>query len=270
MPFIDYEHLRAAARLEPPRAARARRSSSTRRCSARVHDPLWMLARQWQFGEFKGEDTGSAVLAKLARRVDAGRARSAIGDGGVRRYEDRSLPARGPGRAPADRLPADRRARALGPAASCAARRGGGRRAPPAPAPPSDADGLPRPVRAAFPIDADGRPADADGRRAGARAPRGRAHRTRRGARRAARSTASRCTRRCPRRRRSADLPAELAAGIHPDHAGIVLAALDALSRLVRRALPDGRRPARRRLGRGAARVPLRLHGPARRRQRWR
>ena len=28
-----------------------------------------MLARQWQFGEFKGEDTGSAVTAKLARTV---------------------------------------------------------------------------------------------------------------------------------------------------------------------------------------------------------
>lgn len=26
---------------------------------ARVHDPLWMLARQWQFGEFRGEDAGS-------------------------------------------------------------------------------------------------------------------------------------------------------------------------------------------------------------------
>jgi hypothetical protein len=22
---------------------------------ARIHDPLWLLARQWQFGELKGE-----------------------------------------------------------------------------------------------------------------------------------------------------------------------------------------------------------------------
>ncbi len=28
---------------------------------ARVHDPLWMLARQWQFGELRGEDRGSPV-----------------------------------------------------------------------------------------------------------------------------------------------------------------------------------------------------------------
>lgn len=26
---------------------------------ARVHDPLWMLARQWQFGELRGEDAGT-------------------------------------------------------------------------------------------------------------------------------------------------------------------------------------------------------------------
>jgi hypothetical protein len=28
---------------------------------ARVHDPLWMLTRQWQLGEFQGEDAGSPV-----------------------------------------------------------------------------------------------------------------------------------------------------------------------------------------------------------------
>lgn len=33
---------------------------------AEIYDPLWMLGRQWQFGEFQGEDTGSAVLAKVA------------------------------------------------------------------------------------------------------------------------------------------------------------------------------------------------------------
>jgi hypothetical protein len=31
----------------------------------RVHDPAWMLARQWQFGEFQGEDTGSPVWAEV-------------------------------------------------------------------------------------------------------------------------------------------------------------------------------------------------------------
>jgi hypothetical protein len=32
---------------------------------ARIHDPLWLLARQWQFGEFKGEDNGSPAAAQL-------------------------------------------------------------------------------------------------------------------------------------------------------------------------------------------------------------
>ena len=25
---------------------------------ARIYDPLWLLPRQWQFGEFEGEDNG--------------------------------------------------------------------------------------------------------------------------------------------------------------------------------------------------------------------
>ncbi|WP_280155139.1 hypothetical protein [Piscinibacter sp. XHJ-5] len=32
---------------------------------ARVADPLWMLARQWQFNEFQGEDAGSPIKAGL-------------------------------------------------------------------------------------------------------------------------------------------------------------------------------------------------------------
>ena len=31
-----------------------------------VRDPLWMLARQWQTGEFRGEDAGSPLIARLA------------------------------------------------------------------------------------------------------------------------------------------------------------------------------------------------------------
>ena len=38
---------------------------------ARIHDPLWMLSRQWQLGEFHGEDVGTPtavhVLASAAR-----------------------------------------------------------------------------------------------------------------------------------------------------------------------------------------------------------
>ena len=33
---------------------------------ARVHDPLWLLGRQWQFGEFAAADGGSAVVAELS------------------------------------------------------------------------------------------------------------------------------------------------------------------------------------------------------------
>ncbi len=33
--------------------------------SYEVYDPLWMLARQWQMGRFKGNDCGSAVIVKV-------------------------------------------------------------------------------------------------------------------------------------------------------------------------------------------------------------
>jgi hypothetical protein len=33
--------------------------------TARIHDPLWLLTRQWQFGEFGGQDAGSPVLVRL-------------------------------------------------------------------------------------------------------------------------------------------------------------------------------------------------------------
>ncbi len=35
---------------------------------ARVHDPLWMMTRQWQFGEFIGEDTGSPIDVLVSSR----------------------------------------------------------------------------------------------------------------------------------------------------------------------------------------------------------
>ncbi|HYO38075.1 MAG TPA: hypothetical protein VER39_00295 [Nocardioidaceae bacterium] len=37
--------------------------------AARVHDPLWLLARQWQVGEFQGEDCGTPILARWRGRV---------------------------------------------------------------------------------------------------------------------------------------------------------------------------------------------------------
>lgn len=53
--------LRIYNRLE----SRPRSSDFQRSLRAEIHDPLWMLCRQWQFGEFKGEDTGSAVTAQV-------------------------------------------------------------------------------------------------------------------------------------------------------------------------------------------------------------
>jgi len=31
---------------------------------AKIYDPLWLLARQWQMGEFEGEDNGSPIVAR--------------------------------------------------------------------------------------------------------------------------------------------------------------------------------------------------------------
>lgn len=44
---------------------RPRREDFERSLKAEVRDPLWMLCRQWQFGEFQHEDTGSSVKARV-------------------------------------------------------------------------------------------------------------------------------------------------------------------------------------------------------------
>jgi hypothetical protein len=38
---------------------------------ARVHDPLWMLGRQWQLGEFEGEDAGTPLTVRVVTRTTA-------------------------------------------------------------------------------------------------------------------------------------------------------------------------------------------------------
>lgn len=50
---------------------RPRSDDLTRALRAEVRDPLWLLARQWQFGEFAGEDAGMPVRAKLAADMTA-------------------------------------------------------------------------------------------------------------------------------------------------------------------------------------------------------
>ncbi len=51
---------------------------------AEIRDPMWMLCRQWQLGEFNGEDAGSAIKAKVqvsTARLNryAGRSNQAVG-----------------------------------------------------------------------------------------------------------------------------------------------------------------------------------------------
>src|SRR5215470_16465115 len=67
-------------RLEP----RARESDVEIGLQARVHDPLWLLGRQWQVGEFKGDDAGSPVVSRL--EADSF---------GLTRYLPRALPSTG-------------------------------------------------------------------------------------------------------------------------------------------------------------------------------
>ncbi len=55
------EPFRSWNRLEPrPRAAEFDKA-----LEFGVYDALWMLTRQWQFGELKGEDAGSAIFSKI-------------------------------------------------------------------------------------------------------------------------------------------------------------------------------------------------------------
>jgi hypothetical protein len=54
-------------RLEP----RPRSPDLTRPLRAEVRDPLWMLCRQWQLGEYDGADAGMPVRAKLAAEETA-------------------------------------------------------------------------------------------------------------------------------------------------------------------------------------------------------
>ena len=64
---------------------------------ARIHDPLWLLGRQWQMREFAAEDAGSPVSVSLAvdayeltRFVPAGVAPDGVMAGAV--LNNRSVP----------------------------------------------------------------------------------------------------------------------------------------------------------------------------------
>jgi hypothetical protein len=52
-------------RLEPHPRTDDQTAAVAAGLAARVHDPLWLLGRQWQFREFEGEDTGSPVAVRM-------------------------------------------------------------------------------------------------------------------------------------------------------------------------------------------------------------
>ncbi len=73
-------------RLEP----RPRSSDFERSLKAEIRDALWMLSRQWQMGEFKGEDAGSPVDARILTTENTVN-RYAVKDGDADPYDD-SIP----------------------------------------------------------------------------------------------------------------------------------------------------------------------------------
>jgi hypothetical protein len=64
-------HFRPAITLWNRLEGRARQADFSRSLRAEIRDPLWMLTRQWQLGEFKGSDGGSAAKARV--QIDAAR-----------------------------------------------------------------------------------------------------------------------------------------------------------------------------------------------------
>ena len=52
-------------RIEP----RCRANDLSAGLAARVHDPLWLLARQWQVSEFAGADAGSPITASVQSSI---------------------------------------------------------------------------------------------------------------------------------------------------------------------------------------------------------
>jgi hypothetical protein len=65
---------------------RPRTDDLQRAFRAEVRDPLWMLSRQWQLGEFAGADSGTPIDALLLPRV-SGLAAVALGSGDPQPYD---------------------------------------------------------------------------------------------------------------------------------------------------------------------------------------
>ncbi len=64
-PILSNPPLDGPLRLE----ADVRDDDLRRGLQARIADPLWLLGRQWQVGEFRGEDAGSPIRAALRLQI---------------------------------------------------------------------------------------------------------------------------------------------------------------------------------------------------------
>jgi hypothetical protein len=74
-------------RLEP----RPRTFDFSRSLRAEIRDAVWMLTRQWQFGEFRGEDAASPVVARIGYRHQP-IATVRLGDGDPSAFDPETMP----------------------------------------------------------------------------------------------------------------------------------------------------------------------------------
>jgi hypothetical protein len=66
---------------------RPRKQEFNRSLKAEIHDPLWLLTRQWQFGEFTGEDAGSPIDSQIT--VNQKSLNQYIVNGEARTYDEK-------------------------------------------------------------------------------------------------------------------------------------------------------------------------------------
>src|SRR5437016_708906 len=65
LPQLFQRQFAGWTRIEP----RCRSDRSAAGLQARTADPLWLVGRQWQFGELRAEDAGSPVAVTVAYRT---------------------------------------------------------------------------------------------------------------------------------------------------------------------------------------------------------
>lgn len=89
-PDLNQGSITSWTRIEPD----VRDASMAGPLCARVFDPLWLLARQWQMGEFQGQDAGTPVQARVrATSARINRCRLGPAEGGtVMPYDGTRMP----------------------------------------------------------------------------------------------------------------------------------------------------------------------------------